>query len=246
MNNQFDEITKDVARPVSPRQSLKQFCLGLAGMTLACFALANKAEADDSQPRTATTKQGDAMQQVIIAKGVFPLTQEAADAALDAIEFIAAAVRGYDSIHVTGTFRSLWRSHLAYCYPQLPAVTQQWYANAPQMLASMRTQWPLLDPWRRAATLQQWTMELPYMLSMVEPVLAQAQAVEMQQVQRSQTEHWQVKATSPTLTDTEAINNLNSNMQNATQMQNFSTLQTANTLNLMNAMSGRGSSWSTR
>src|SRR5258708_33188587 len=126
MNNQFDGLTRNPARPVSPRRPLKQFCLGLAGVTLACFALANTAEAAESVPNS-TRKTGETMQQHIIANGVYPLTQEAADAALDAIEFIAAAVRGYDSIHVTGVVRPIWRAHLAYWYPQLPAVTQQWY-----------------------------------------------------------------------------------------------------------------------
>lgn len=234
MNNQFDELTRNL----SPGRPLRQFCLAFASMTLACFALANKAEAADS-PRNTTTNQGETMQQVIIARGAFPLTQEAADAALDSIEFIAAAVRGYDSIHVTGTVRSLWRSQLAYWYPQLPAMTQRWYANAPQMLASMRAQWPLLDPYRRAATLQQMSMDLPYMLAMVEPVLARAQAVEMQQVQRPQIEPWQAKAAAPpALTDTQAINELNRNMRSANQMQNFNTQMTFSTLNLMSAMSG--------
>jgi len=246
MNNQFDKLTRNTARAASPRRPLKQLCLGLAGMTLACFTLANKAEAEDSRPPNATSKQGETLQPTIIANGVFPLTQEAADAALDAIAFIAAAVRGYDSIHVTDAVRPLWRAQLAYWYPQLPPVTQQWYANAPQILASMRTQWPPLDPWRRAATLQQWTMDLPYMLAMVEPVLAKAQAIEMQQSQVSRIQPRQAKAAPPALTDAEAINKLNSNMQSANQLQNFSTLSTANTLNLMNAMSGRSSSWSTR
>jgi hypothetical protein len=239
MNNQFDELTKNLARPVSPGRPLKQFCVGLAGMTLACFALANQAEAAD--PPYATRKQAETMQQQqpIIANGVFPLTQEAADAGLDAIEFIAAAVRGYNSIHVTGNVRPLWRARLAYWYPQLPAVTQRWYANAPQMLASMRAQWPLLDPWSRAAWLNQWTMELPSMLSMVEPVLAQAQAVEMQQSQRPQIEHWQAKATQPTLTDSQAVNQLNSNMRSADRLGSFNTSMTTSTINLMNAMSGR-------
>jgi hypothetical protein len=56
-------------------------------------------------------------------------------------------------------------------FAQLPPVTQQWYANAPYMLASIRAQWPLLDQWHRNALLQQWAMELPQMLWMVDPVL---------------------------------------------------------------------------
>jgi hypothetical protein len=45
MNNQFDELTKDLAQSVTRRAALKKFGVGLAGMALACFGLANKAEA---------------------------------------------------------------------------------------------------------------------------------------------------------------------------------------------------------
>ena len=45
MNNQFDELTKGIAQSVTRRAALKKFGVGLAGMALACFGLANKAEA---------------------------------------------------------------------------------------------------------------------------------------------------------------------------------------------------------
>jgi len=45
MNNKFDELTKGMAQSVTRRAALKKFGLGLAGMALACFGLANKAEA---------------------------------------------------------------------------------------------------------------------------------------------------------------------------------------------------------
>ncbi len=45
MNNQFDELTKNLAQSVTRRGALKKFGVGLAGMALACFGLANKAEA---------------------------------------------------------------------------------------------------------------------------------------------------------------------------------------------------------
>ena len=45
MNNQFDELTKGIAQSVSRRQALRKFGVGLAGMALACFGLANKARA---------------------------------------------------------------------------------------------------------------------------------------------------------------------------------------------------------
>ena len=45
MNNKFDELTKSLARSVTRRAALKKFGLGLGGMALACFGLANKAHA---------------------------------------------------------------------------------------------------------------------------------------------------------------------------------------------------------
>jgi hypothetical protein len=45
MNNKFDELTKSLAQSVTRRGALKKFGVGLAGMALACFGLANKAEA---------------------------------------------------------------------------------------------------------------------------------------------------------------------------------------------------------
>jgi hypothetical protein len=176
------------------------------------------------------------MQQIILAQGLFPLTEEAADAALDAIDFIAAAVRGYDAIDVTNIVRPIWRRHLAYCYPQFPPMTQRWYANAPQMLASIRAQWPLLNPGQRVAMQQRWAMDLPYMLWMVDPVLAEAQAVEMQETQRSQLDELRATARPRAMTDAEAINELNRGMQNATNFQNYATQMTANTLDLMSAI----------
>ena len=48
MNNKFDELTKNMAQSVTRRAALKKFGVGLAGMALACFGLANKAEASGS------------------------------------------------------------------------------------------------------------------------------------------------------------------------------------------------------
>ncbi len=43
--NQFDKLAKGVAQSVTRRQALKKFAVGLAGMALACFSLANMAQA---------------------------------------------------------------------------------------------------------------------------------------------------------------------------------------------------------
>jgi hypothetical protein len=45
MNNKFDELTKSMAQSVTRRGALKKFGIGLAGIALACFGLANRAEA---------------------------------------------------------------------------------------------------------------------------------------------------------------------------------------------------------
>ena len=50
MNNKFDELTKSLAQSVTRRAALKKFGVGLAGMALACFGLANKAEAGPCRP----------------------------------------------------------------------------------------------------------------------------------------------------------------------------------------------------
>jgi hypothetical protein len=48
MNNKFDELTRNLAQAVTRRGALKKFGLGLAGMALAYFGLANEAEAGSS------------------------------------------------------------------------------------------------------------------------------------------------------------------------------------------------------
>lgn len=44
MNNKFDELAKGLAQSVTRREAFKKFGVGLAGMVLACFGLADKAE----------------------------------------------------------------------------------------------------------------------------------------------------------------------------------------------------------
>jgi hypothetical protein len=42
MNNKFDELAKGLAQSVTRRQAFKRFGVGLAGMVLACFGLADR------------------------------------------------------------------------------------------------------------------------------------------------------------------------------------------------------------
>jgi hypothetical protein len=172
------------------------------------------------------------MPNTILAYGPPPLTQQAADAALDTIDFIAAVVRGYDAIDVTNVLRPLWRAHLAYYYPNLPFEMRNWYATAPMMLASINTQWPLLNPMQQTMMLQQWSMELPYMLWMLDPVLAQAQALEMHHTTRAQIDAARQQANSSAA----AINQLNAHADAAASLSRFNSSMTTNTINLMRAM----------
>ncbi len=45
MHDKFDELAKGLAQTVTRRQALKRFGVGLAGMALACFGLANRGQA---------------------------------------------------------------------------------------------------------------------------------------------------------------------------------------------------------
>ena len=45
MSNQFDQLTKNLAQSVTRRAALKNFGVGLAGLALACFGLANRSDA---------------------------------------------------------------------------------------------------------------------------------------------------------------------------------------------------------
>jgi hypothetical protein len=183
------------------------------------------------------------MSEITLAEGPPPLTQTAADAALDAIDFIAAAVRGYDAIDVTNIVRPIWRAHLAYWYPHLPPETRLWFANAPQLLASILVTWPMLEQWQRQPFLQRWAVELPYMLWMVDPVLAEAQAVEMQHAQRAQLDYMRQEATRgrPSQSDAElqAIDAFARRSQMTEMFKNYSTTMANNTIDLMRAINRR-------
>lgn len=175
-----------------------------------------------------------------LAQGPPPLTTAAADAALDAIDFIAAAVRGYDAIDVTDVVRPLWRRHLASWYPHLPPATRQWYADAPLMLAAIHTQWPLLLPMQQAVILQQWAMQLPHLLWMIDPVLAEAQEIEMAQATRVRIDQMRRDALSgiPADEDAEqnALDELARSRQTAAQLIDFSNTMTSLTISQMRAI----------
>jgi hypothetical protein len=45
MNDKFDELAKGLAQSATRRQALKKFGSALAGLAMACFGLADRAEA---------------------------------------------------------------------------------------------------------------------------------------------------------------------------------------------------------
>jgi hypothetical protein len=53
MSNKFDELAKGLAQSATRRQALRKFGVGLAGLALACFGLANRAEGDSGMCRKA-------------------------------------------------------------------------------------------------------------------------------------------------------------------------------------------------
>lgn len=57
MSNKFDELAKGMAQSVTRRRALKKFGVGLAGMALACFGLANVAKATTCLPDGALCKK---------------------------------------------------------------------------------------------------------------------------------------------------------------------------------------------
>ncbi len=181
------------------------------------------------------------MQEIILHYGPPPLTQQAADAALDAIDFIASVVRGYDAIDVTNVVRPLWRTQLASWYSHLPPVTRQWYANAPFLVATLRAQWPFLDPVQRDTMRWQWSVELPHMLVILDPVLEQAHAIETQESVRASiaAARQQAYQVQPSHSQTSAVDELSRRRNVANMLQNHNNRMTDLTNGLMRAMNRR-------
>lgn len=178
----------------------------------------------------------------ILAFGPPPLTQQAADAAIETIGFIAAAVRGVDTMAVTEVVRPLWRIHLANWYPQLTPTSRERYANAGVMLASLRAQWPQLPPWLRNSLVDQWAFELPLMLWMLEPVLAQAQAVETRPNIVSSIAALRQQASQPPADQGaspgqgRAVEALSNHSHMTSMLENYSTHMTTSTVSFMRSM----------
>ena len=116
------------------------------------------------------------MQDTMLSQGPPPLYASAADASIDLIDLIAAAVRGVDVIDVTPQVRANWQSYLATYYTSLQPQDRQWFANAPTTLGNIHTYWGQVSDQERQMTVQMWANYLPALLQFADPVLHEAQA----------------------------------------------------------------------
>ncbi len=174
----------------------------------------------------------------LLAVGPPPLTQIAADCALDLIDFMAAVVRGVDLIDVTDAMRQIWRNYLATYYQMLPLGDRYWFANAPGALANLNMMWPQLPPMSREMYRQMWAMSLPATLQFIEPVLREAQ---QQQVWHLAHLTDTVPQNQPTVSDggASAIRQLNRMQDQADSLQRFSNRMTDLTIGQIHAMNRR-------
>ena len=180
----------------------------------------------------------------LIAVGPPPLTQDAADCALDVIDFMAAVVRGVDLIDVTPTMREAWRSYLAVYYPMLAPVDRYWYASAPYTLGNIQASWPQLPEPMREMYRQSWALTMPGMLQFIDPVLrASHQEAAPQSVANLvntvvNEQQRQASATRPADPELQAQQELFNHHVNAVTLGTWSNVATANTINLMHAING--------
>lgn len=174
----------------------------------------------------------------ILAMGPPPLTQIAADRALDLIDFMAAVVRGVDLIDVTDAMRQIWRNYLATYYQMLPLANRYWFANAPAALSDLNMMWPQLPQMSREMYRQTWAVSLPVTLQFIEPVLREAQ---QQQVWHLAHLTENVPQIQPVVTDggASAIRQLNRMQDQADSLQRFSNRMTDLTIGQMRAMNRR-------
>jgi pyridoxal/pyridoxine/pyridoxamine kinase len=111
-----------------------------------------------------------------------------------------------------------------------------WYAETPTQLAAINANWPILNPMQRGMILQQWAAELPAMLWMLDPVLAEAQNLELQEHVRANIAASRQQA-APTYNSSQAaMNQIETRATQATRLASFNVNMTANTINQMRAM----------
>jgi hypothetical protein len=107
----------------------------------------------------------------IINPGPPPLSRQAAERSIDLIDFMAAVVRGVDSIDVTPDVRERWVAHLANYFGMLAPMDRYWFATADATYANVQANWPLLPPQQQEMYKQAWTPSLGMVLQFADPVL---------------------------------------------------------------------------
>jgi len=110
----------------------------------------------------------------LLSAGPPPLTVTMADAAIDLIDFMAAAVRGVDLIDVTPAVREAWRLRMARYWPTFNAETREFCVLAPARLQQYLKGWQSYSEPQRTAYRQAWASVLPGLLPAVEETLQSA------------------------------------------------------------------------
>jgi hypothetical protein len=100
-----------------------------------------------------------------------PLTEFAADCALDLIALMKAAAIG-DETKITPAMRAAWRTHRMMYYPMLAPEDQLWFANAPATLAAIKQGWAYLPAAEQDLCRHAWASMLPALLQFASPVWA--------------------------------------------------------------------------
>ena len=101
MNDKFDELAKGLAQSATRRQALKKFGVGLAGMALACFGLANKAKA-------ATRKGYFQVRPISLTDPIFVYTGYCVDATTCSTSAPSSCGSGTVKYPQTGVLCSTW------------------------------------------------------------------------------------------------------------------------------------------
>jgi hypothetical protein len=172
-------------------------------------------------------------QTVLAISGGQQLTQMQADCALELIDFMAAATRGVDLIHVDEPMRQMWRTYLVNLYPRIPQQGRAFLANAPVMFYNVNVGWPQLTPAAQNQYRRAWAAVLPPVLEFIQPVVAATRQQESMQVAQGAGANYGSVTSQPS--DPAADYRRQQAISNS--LQTFNSNMTNNTINLMNSMS---------
>ncbi len=114
------------------------------------------------------------VQDTLLSEGPPPLYASAADASIDLIDFLAAAVRGVDLIDVTPAVRASWQSYLATFYMSMQIEDRNWFVDAPRALAEITSVWAQASDLDRRTIGQELAPFTWQLLQFADPVLSRA------------------------------------------------------------------------